>query len=738
MTDRSDQQILVDAHKDNYGQIGKSARKLHAIFAYNIYGDVQDINEYTIDSSSLDQGAATSEGNRSLKDHIDNNGTTIKARLRFPNDNPSSGVTTYTLTTDETVPDNVQLDFKNGAIIDGAGTITFDNVGQIKALPGQQIFGSSITVVFTNGGEVSLGWAATGDGSTDDEAAISMLLASGATSFKGVPGADYYIEDTVTANNVHWDFNGSQITYGGTQDRPAVIVAPNKKTISGVLIQSDSQSDFSDVDYCGLRIQSDGSYAAKYSYFHIVEISGFTVGLDEYTNGEQLSYNTVVLGTLKNNKYQRRSYSNNATGGVNENLWIGGELAVFNGVADDQDVYGWYVHYNSGAGAYQNHNNNVWYHPCFQLRDGDLGTERVPVYMNGAGRLNKIYDARFEGGRGEFAKLVGPTYASNNHFEVSFTSGDYITDGIVETAGAGDNYYAPKVDKASIEFNSGDINKLITSYDATNASISGHLHFMYSGDSAYTVARTNASSIVLNKDDVELSSTRGVGVFVNTVNGKAFTVRHTVYGSNTGRLYVVCYNAGGTVLSGTSPYYVSGLSGTSSNFGNSYRDGSDGSTEHIIRFTDSVKFARILFVGGTANLRLKSFQIASLDTYGIHAYSGHSQDPFQKYTDDPTSGVHGQYVIGTMLMHDDAASGVASYYQCTTAGRLASAWGADTDYEVGNLVLNDTDKIYVCVTAGTSAGAGGPTGTGSGISDNTVEWDYLCPLAVLSAGPNLP
>jgi hypothetical protein len=91
-----------------------------------------------------------------------------------------------------------------------------------------------------------------------------------------------------------------------------------------------------------------------------------------------------------------------------------------------------------------------------------------------------------------------------------------------------------------------------------------------------------------------------------------------------------------------------------------------------------------------------------------------------------------------MLMHDDAASGVASYYQCTTAGRLASAWGADTDYEVGNLVLNDTDKIYVCVTAGTSAGAGGPTGTGSGISDNTVEWDYLCPLAVLSAGPNLP
>ena len=55
----------------------------------------------------------------------------------------------------------------------------------------------------------------------------------------------------------------------------------------------------------------------------------------------------------------------------------------------------------------------------------------------------------------------------------------------------------------------------------------------------------------------------------------------------------------------------------------------------------------------------------------------------------------------------------------------ASPWTASTLYYAGDKVTNDTLKIYVCTTAGISDTAGGPTGTGSGITDNTVIWAYV-------------
>ncbi len=58
-------------------------------------------------------------------------------------------------------------------------------------------------------------------------------------------------------------------------------------------------------------------------------------------------------------------------------------------------------------------------------------------------------------------------------------------------------------------------------------------------------------------------------------------------------------------------------------------------------------------------------------------------------------------------------------------GCVNPAWAGSTAYTVGNIVYNDTAKVYVCVTAGTSASSGGPTGTGSSISDNTCVWDYV-------------
>lgn len=70
-----------------------------------------------------------------------------------------------------------------------------------------------------------------------------------------------------------------------------------------------------------------------------------------------------------------------------------------------------------------------------------------------------------------------------------------------------------------------------------------------------------------------------------------------------------------------------------------------------------------------------------------------------------------------------------------TAGALAPAWATSTAVIIGELRVSDSGtKVYAAVAAGTT-GATPPTGTGTGISDGTVSWDYQCPVAALEVIP---
>ena len=57
-------------------------------------------------------------------------------------------------------------------------------------------------------------------------------------------------------------------------------------------------------------------------------------------------------------------------------------------------------------------------------------------------------------------------------------------------------------------------------------------------------------------------------------------------------------------------------------------------------------------------------------------------------------------------------------------GHIASAWAASTAYAVG-IVKRNSDRVYECVRAGTTASSGGPTSNGSEIVDGTVTWKYI-------------
>jgi len=55
---------------------------------------------------------------------------------------------------------------------------------------------------------------------------------------------------------------------------------------------------------------------------------------------------------------------------------------------------------------------------------------------------------------------------------------------------------------------------------------------------------------------------------------------------------------------------------------------------------------------------------------------------------------------------------------------VGSAWIASNAFAVGQYCTNG-GNTYKCTAAGTSAASGGPTGTGSGIVDGTVTWNYI-------------
>jgi hypothetical protein len=57
-----------------------------------------------------------------------------------------------------------------------------------------------------------------------------------------------------------------------------------------------------------------------------------------------------------------------------------------------------------------------------------------------------------------------------------------------------------------------------------------------------------------------------------------------------------------------------------------------------------------------------------------------------------------------------------------------ASWQISSYYPVGAQVQNGT-RLYKATVAGTSAGAGGPTGTGTGIVDGGVTWDFLANAA---------
>jgi len=112
----------------------------------NVEGVPQSKNIRFVDAAEADQGAAGS-GN-SLKDLIDDIGTSLYARLIFRHDQGAANTTTFTLSTDETIPSNIEIEVDDGARIDIDTGVTLTIEGPVRA-GAYQIFSGLGTVDYS-------------------------------------------------------------------------------------------------------------------------------------------------------------------------------------------------------------------------------------------------------------------------------------------------------------------------------------------------------------------------------------------------------------------------------------------------------------------------------------------------------------------------------------------------------------------------------------------------------------
>lgn len=163
---------------------------------------------------------------------------------------------------------------------------------------------------------------------------------------------------------------------------------------------------------------------------------------------------------------------------------------------------------------------------------------------------------------------------------------------------------------------------------------------------------------------------------------------------------------------------------------NGYREwvtGMTGASDNLVRTV-------LPFTGGRQNGATD--KIFATTSSGIWDCTSSTSTPTLSLAFSTTSGEAGygtSTIIATpggrYLVYCDEENG-AYVYSETSASWSALRYGATvpwtitTAYLVGNLVVNGANA-YVCTLAGTSAGAGGPTGQGSSIIDGTAKWDFF-------------
>jgi hypothetical protein len=182
------------------------------------------------------------------------------------------------------------------------------------------------------------------------------------------------------------------------------------------------------------------------------------------------------------------------------------------------------------------------------------------------------------------------------------------------------------------------------------------------GGSAVTYSRTTG--------EVTLTSAVGVGTFVDTSVVKDFVV--TREGSAGGRIVVVCYDSGGTIIHDNDLIDIGSVFSEVSWFGsNAYRTGSDSLAPTYFRVSNNVDHVLVMVAGGTSSAAINSYSIwAQTAIVSSAAYTGFNE------TDDMEETAANIADVGNAI--NTAGKYRSKLVWDTTNNRLMRAAGSGT------------------------------------------------------------
>lgn len=579
------------------------------------------------------------------------------------------------------------------------------------------------------------------------------------------------------------DLHNLFINYTGTRDKIVVDIG----TAPGVTIYDGGVIHLPYVFASG-ALQWPGTLAGNDTGIRLRNIwrttihGGYVYGFTKGVEVMGCPYDIFINSYIYDNKYGRvwnTEGSNLDASFTNENKVYGGIVSCTSASSGKGSRFGEVFTWDKVA-SYRGHNNNRFHDINYELGSGNPADSGIPIWLDKVGALNKWYKIRVEGSVGPIALIdggidTGSTLGARNVIDLGYMSSAGTSGRISQVGGACGNYMTG-VGCHQPQWHSGDIGRSIRASGTAKSSIV-HPDLFYliaatpvRADAARVDPISNGSSVKAHRSAALLTGGgySRIGVAVDAEHTKDFIFEFNTLDGFFGRPYFMAYNAAGTLLTGLATSitygdepYVKAVSPEGS--GNSLNPASNGYTTSAdntafrrcyVTVREEVAELWCCVVAGSNDAALRSMDITALTTANnqneaypningveaIRAFCPLDGDgSLDLVSADPgNAGIHGFYRQGQFVGHSAAVAAAPVGWYCTTAGWLAPAWTVSTTWYVrGQLVTNDTGKIYELVTAGAGAASGGPTGTGTSITDGAAVWKYIGVKAVFTAGANL-
>ncbi len=396
---------------------------------------------------------------------------------------------------------------------------------------------------------------AAGDGIADDTAALNTAAAVAA--FQGrvleIPEGTYRITGPVIVPGAAAGvlMRGLIVAEGGGYAGLTLgdggAVRNGEKSYAGIRVQRATVSPWTDEADIGVVLRNLDA-----SVVEIRQAEGFTIGVR--TLGEQRGFEdtTITLGRIVNNRIGLDIRTGTAAGWNNSVRYIGGHFGIASGVNAAIDRFG--IRFSAAPGAYLLHNRHVFEAPNFELAVNGT-TAAIPVLSEVSSRGVVMLAGRMEACSPFVARHTGA--AQDHCYELAYVAThayrvdvDYAASATRAGAVVRTLHQAAAHTAATRPIGSVDsVRAAAFRWSAMETGFIGLACVATSPSGAPTTIAALAAraldGFALNAADVTIAAARGLGFVARTAECRDYAL--AVDGSGL-RLFVQCFDAGGTLL----------------------------------------------------------------------------------------------------------------------------------------------------------------------------------------------